>query len=50
MVFFHLRGAVRDDADGGALQPHEVSHLFEPILMNVNSLVDLLVGDEIPTD
>jgi hypothetical protein len=28
--------AVRDDTDGGALQPHEVSHLFDPILVNVN--------------
>ena len=49
-MFFRLSGAVRDDADGGAVQPHEVSHLSEPILMNVNSLVDLLVGDEILTD
>jgi hypothetical protein len=48
--FSHLTAAVRDDADGGAVQSHEVSHLSEPILVNVNCLVDLLVGDEIPTD
>jgi len=35
--------AVRDDADGGALQPHEVSHLFGPILVNVNGPVHQLV-------
>jgi hypothetical protein len=35
--FHRLMNAVRDDADGGAVQPHEVSHLFGPILMNVNS-------------
>ena len=45
----HFSGAVRDNADGGTLQPHEVSHLFEPILVNVNCVVNLLVGDEIPT-
>ena len=38
--------AFRDDADGGAVQPHEVSHLSEPILVNVNSTVNLLVGKE----
>ena len=32
LVFFHLSGAVRDEADGGAVQSREVSHLFEPIL------------------
>jgi len=38
--------AVHDDADGGALQPHEVSHLFEPIIVNVNRPVNPLVGKE----
>ena len=47
---FRLSGAVRDDADSGAVQSHEGSHLFEPTLVNVNCLVDLLVGNEIPTD
>jgi hypothetical protein len=45
-VFFHLSGAVRDDADGGAVQPHEVSYLFGPILVNVNGPVNPLVGKE----
>jgi len=27
---------VRDDADGGAVQPHEAGHLFGPTLVNVN--------------
>jgi hypothetical protein len=49
-VFSHLSGVVRADADSGALQFHEVGHLFGPILVNVNSPVDLLVGHEIPTD
>ena len=49
LVLFRLSGAVRDNADDGTLQPHEVSHLFEPILVNVNCVVNLLVGDEIPT-
>jgi hypothetical protein len=38
--------ASRDDADGGAVQPHEVSHLFGPILVNMNSTVNPLVGKE----
>ena len=46
LVFYHLSGAVRDNADGGALQPHEVSHLSEPILVNVNGPVNSLVGKE----
>jgi len=41
---------VRAGADGGALQPHEVSRLFGPILVKINGTVNLLVGDEIPTD
>ena len=44
---FPLSGAVRDDADGEALPPYEVSHLFEPTL--VSGPVNPLVGDEIPT-
>jgi len=44
--FFRLSGAVRDDTDGGAVQPHEVSHLAEPILVNVNDPVIPLVGKE----
>jgi len=39
-----------NDADGEMVQPHEVSHLFEPILVKMNGTVNLLVGDEIPTD
>ena len=31
--FARLSGGVRNDADGGAVQPHEVSHLAEPILV-----------------
>jgi hypothetical protein len=46
LVFCHLSGAVRDDADGGAVQPHEVSHLFGRTLMNVNRTADPLVGKE----
>jgi len=38
--------AVRDDADGGAVQPYEVSHLFEPIIVNENGTVNPLVGKE----
>jgi len=30
--------------------PTRSATLFEPILVNVNSPVNLLVGDEIPTD
>jgi len=44
LVFFRLSGAVRDDADGGAVQPHEVSHLSEPTLVKVNGTVNPLVG------
>jgi len=44
---FHcLMNAVGDDADGGTVQPHEVSHLFGPILVNVNSLANPLVEQE----
>ena len=32
--------AVRDDADGGALQPRKVSHLFEPILVDASYVVE----------
>jgi hypothetical protein len=46
LVFFHLSGAVRDDADGGAVQPHEVSHLFGSILVKMNGPVNPLVGKE----
>jgi len=49
LVFFRLSGAVRNDAGGGAVQPHEVSHLSEPALVNVNGPGDQLVWDEIPT-
>jgi hypothetical protein len=38
--------AFRDDADGGAVQPHEVSHLSEPTLVKVNGTVNPLVGKE----
>jgi len=41
---FPLSGAFRDDADGGAVQPHEVSHLSEPTLVKVNGTVNPLVG------
>ena len=34
---FRFSGAVRDDADGEVLQPHEVSRLFERTLVNANS-------------
>lgn len=43
---FPLSGAFRDDADGGAVQPHEVSHLSEPTLVKVNGTVNPLVGKE----
>jgi len=43
-VFFRLSGAVRDDADSGAIQPYEVSHLSESILVNVNGTADPLIG------
>lgn len=48
LVFFplNLSGAFRYDADGGAVQPYEVSHLFRPTLVNVNSTVNPLVGQE----
>ena len=49
LVFPNLSGAVRDDADGGAVQAHEVSHLSEPALVNANGLVNLLVGKEFRT-
>ena len=38
--------AFRDDADGGAVQPHEVSHLFGPILVNLNGTANPLVEKE----
>ena len=46
LVFFHLSGAFRDDADGGAVQPHKASHLFGPILVKMNGRVNPLVGKE----
>jgi hypothetical protein len=38
--FYRLMNAVRDDAGGGAVQPHEVSHLFEPILVDASCPVE----------
>jgi len=46
LVFFRLSSAVRDDADGGAVQPHEVSRLFGLILVKMNGSVNPLVGKE----
>jgi len=42
--------AFRDDADGGAVQPHKANHLSEPILMNVNGTVNPLVRGRSPND
>jgi hypothetical protein len=42
-------GACDDTSYGEALQPQEKSHLFQPILVDVNYIVDPLFGDEIPT-
>ena len=42
-------GACDDTSYGGVMQPQEASCLFVYVLVNVNCLVDLLVGDEIPT-
>ena len=33
--FSRLSSAVRDEADGEAVQPHKANHLSEPILVNV---------------
>jgi hypothetical protein len=38
--------AFRDDADGRAAQPHEVSYLSEPTLVNVNGPANPLDGKE----
>jgi len=46
LLVFRLSGAVRHDANGGTVQPHEVSHLFGPMLVNVNGTVNPLVGKE----
>jgi|GEM_PF-1402251 hypothetical protein len=46
LVFLNLSGTVRNDADGEMVQPHEVSHLFEPVLVNANGLVNPLIGKE----
>lgn len=48
-VFSRLSGAVRDDTDGEAVQPHAVSHRSEPTLVKMNGTANLLIGDEIPT-
>jgi hypothetical protein len=48
--FSRLSGAIRDDADGGAVQPHEVSHLSEPIILNANGAVNPLVRGRGPID
>jgi len=46
LVSSRLSDTVRDDADGGAVQPHEVSHLAEPIILNANGTLNPLVGKE----
>ena len=39
-------GAVRDDADGGTVQPYEVSHLAEPVILNAKHTLNPLFGKE----
>lgn len=50
LVFFRLSCAFRDAANRGALQRHEASHLFGPILVNVNGLVNPLVRGRGPNN
>jgi len=43
---FYLSCAVQDDADGGAVQPHEVNHLAEPVILNAKGTLNPLFGEE----
>jgi len=49
LLLTRFGGACDDTSYGGVVQPQEASCLFVYVLVNVNCLVDLLVGDEIPT-